>query len=79
MKLWKLGIPTLDYIKLENSLGFFLCSLVLWTVNYFPGYGLLSRCTPIRICNLPSMWSPNHISTFMQLEENNLHGPFASG
>jgi hypothetical protein len=44
MKLWKLGIPTLNYSKLENSHGFLLCSLVLWTINDFPRYGLLSRC-----------------------------------
>jgi hypothetical protein len=44
MRLWSLGILTLDYGKSESSHGFVLCALVLWTIHDFPGYGFLSRC-----------------------------------
>jgi hypothetical protein len=44
MMLWKLGVPTLDYGKLEGSHGFILCALVLWTINDFPRYNLLFGC-----------------------------------
>ncbi len=44
MKLWNLGILTLDYGKLEGSRGFVLHALILWTINDFLKYGLLFGC-----------------------------------
>ncbi len=44
MTLWRLGVLALDYGKSEGSHGFILCALVLWTINDFLEYGLLSKC-----------------------------------
>ncbi len=44
MMFWKLGVPTLDYGKLKGSHGFTFCALVLWTINDFPKYDILSKC-----------------------------------
>jgi len=44
MMFWRLGVPTLDYGKPKGSHGFTFRALVLWTINDFPKYNLLSRC-----------------------------------
>ncbi len=44
MMLQKLGVLTLNYGKPEGSRGFIFRALVLWTINDFLEYDLLSGC-----------------------------------
>ncbi len=77
MMLWRLGILALDYGKLEGSCGFILSALVLWTINDFLAYNLLSRCVHqgYMACLMCGPRAPNNILISKEFEESGVHGP----
>jgi hypothetical protein len=44
MMFWRLDVQAMDFGKLEGRHSFTFHGMVMWTINDFLGYGLLSRC-----------------------------------
>jgi len=44
MMFWRLGVQAMDFGKPEGRCSFTFHGMVMWTINEFSGYGLLSRC-----------------------------------
>jgi hypothetical protein len=44
MMLWRPSVQAMDFNRPEGEHFFTLRSMVMWTINDFLGYGLLSRC-----------------------------------
>jgi hypothetical protein len=43
MMFWRLGVQAMDFGKPEGRHSFTFHGMVMWTINDFPSYGLLSR------------------------------------
>jgi hypothetical protein len=44
MMLWRPNVQAMDFGKPKGRHSFTLCGMVMWTINDFLGYGLLSMC-----------------------------------
>ncbi len=44
MTLWRLSVQAMDFGKPKARCSFTFHGIVMWTINDFLGYGLLSRC-----------------------------------
>jgi hypothetical protein len=53
LELWNVGVHALDFSKQEGNHSFTLQATVMWTINDFPCYGLLSSCVHQRYVACP--------------------------
>jgi hypothetical protein len=62
MTLWTPSVQAMDFCKLEGERSFTLCGMVMWTINDFPGYGLLSGCVHQGYADCPKCGHKPHLN-----------------